>query len=295
MARERWLITGASGQLGSHCLHQLAACGEECETLALTGAHAVGIAGVQVARADLADADSLQRRVADFAPSYILHTAAMSAVGECYARPEQAERINTDATAVLADAAGECGARLVFTSTDMVFGGDAAPYRESDPPRPLSCYARTKLAAERKLADRQDVVIARLPLMYGFPLNGRETTFVRQMTDLRRGTTLRLFADEFRTPVWLADAARALIGLARSGFSGLIHVAGPQRLSRYDLVARCAELLRVKEPRLLPTSRLEIDAAEPRAADLSLDGSRLAGLFPSLRPGPVRAEVFAGA
>jgi dTDP-4-dehydrorhamnose reductase len=174
----------------------------------------------------------------------------------------------------------------------MVFAGDAAPYCESDPPQPLSRYAQTKLAAEQFLTGCRHVATVRLPLMYGFPCGSRATTFVKQIAALRAGEPLSLFADEFRTPVWLVDAARVLIGLARSDFTGLIHVAGPDRLSRYELIANCAALLNIAAPRLVPISRHDGDAPEPRPEDLSLDASHFQALFPNLCPGPLRESVF---
>jgi dTDP-4-dehydrorhamnose reductase len=263
------------------------------EILALAGRHDVGVGNVRVGRVDLMDLAALRDTVAAFRPTHIVHTAAMSAVGECHARPSDATRVNTEATVVLAKAARECGARMAFTSTDMVFAGDAAPYREADPPRPLSHYGQTKLAAEQGLADAPHVAAVRLPLMYGLSCSGRDTTFAKQLAALRTGEPLRLFVDEFRTPVWLVDAARALVAIAASDFAGVLHVSGPERLSRYALVARCAAVLGVESPKLVEASRLDIDSPEPRPEDLSLDQGRFRELFPGLEPGPVREEVFA--
>ena len=292
MPLERWLVTGASGQLGSHIVRRLVRDRRTPTVLALAGRHEVGSSGVEVRRIDLGNLRELRDCVGSFRPTHVLHVGALSAVGECYARPADADLINTEATGVLAEAAARVGARFVFSSTDMVFAGDDAPYGEADPPRPLSHYGHTKLAAERLLSRHDHALSVRLPLMYGFPCNGRATTFVKQIAALRTGEPLRLFTDEWRSPVWLADAARALIGLARSGLSGVIHVAGPERLSRYDLLARCAGLLGIEKARLVAASRLDIDAPEPRPADLSLDVSRLAHAFPELLPGPLRPAVF---
>lgn len=292
MPIQRWLITGASGQLGSHVVRQLAAAGGDRTLLALAGRHEVGTAGVDVRRVDLADLDALRDAVTAFKPTHVVHLGAMTAVGDCHAHPAQSECINVQATRVLAETVAESRARLVFSSTDMVFGGEAAPYRESDPPRPLSHYGRTKAAAERILADFDHTLVVRIPLMYGFPWARRETTFGKQIADLRGGRSLRLFTDEFRTPVWLADAAQAVIGLARSDVTGVLHVAGPERLSRYGLIAHCAELLGMSQPKLVPISRLDTEAAEPRPGNLSLDGSRFAKLFTDLTPGPLRAAVL---
>jgi len=290
---ERWLITGASGQLGSHLIRQLAGDPHAPTLLALVGRGSTGTPGVHEERVDLADADGLRRCVERFRPTHVLHVGAMSAVADCHERPYDAERINAEATRVLAQVAAAGGARLVYTSTDMVFAGDAAPYRETDRPRPLSIYGRTKLEGEQAVAVFDRSLVVRLPLMYGFPLSTRETTFTKQIAALRRGEPLKLFGDEFRTPVWLSDAAAALIGLARSELAGLIHVAGPERLSRYELIEGCARLLGIESPRLAAVSRNSIASPEPRPADLSLDGARFARLLPELAPRPVRPAVFA--
>lgn len=291
MAIERWLVTGASGQLGSHVLRLLAAeATPMVRVLGLAGRSDLEQAKIEVRRVDLADAAALRDMVAAVKPTHVLHLGAMTAVAECAARPARAVRVNVDATRVLAQAAAP--ARFVFSSTDMVFDGEHAPYRESDPPQPVSCYGRTKAAAEAVLTGLDQTLVVRLPLMYGFPRHTRPTTFVKQMTALRCGEPLRLFEDEYRTPAWLGDAARALIGLARSARTGLIHVPGPERLSRYELIARCAALLDLREAKLERASRLDVQSAEPRPRDLSLDGSRLRKLCPELSPGPVRMEAL---
>ena len=287
----RWFVSGASGQLGSHVVRRLARDAPGEPICALVGQNAVGTAGVEVQRVSLADAIALRRIAHAFRPTHILHLGAMTAVGDCHARPAEAEEVNVSATRALAEAATDLHARLVFSSTDMVFDGDHAPYRESDPTHPLSYYGRTKAAAERVLAEFDHTLVVRIPLLYGLPCSTRPTTFSQQLTALHNRQPLRLFTDEFLTPVWLADAARALIGLARGDLTGVIHVAGPERLSRYELIARCAALLGIYAPNLIPVSRLEIAAAEPRPADLSLDGAMLVRRRPDLQPGALRAAV----
>lgn len=304
MLTESWLITGASGQLGGHLLRRLAAEDPQPRILALAGQGSV-LPGVAAARIDLRNRDELKRTALEFRPTHILHVGALTSVTDAYQRPYDARRINTEATGVLVCAAAECAARLVFVSTDMVFDGRQAPYSEIAPTDPPSEYGRSKAAAERLLARCERALVVRVPLMYGFPCTPRPSTFVQQITALRERQPLRLFTDEYRSPVWVADAARALIALARSGLcdgprrpraghDGIIHVAGPERLSRYEMGVRFARLLGIPDPVLEPVSRLSFDAAEPRPADLSLSAERFARLFPELTPGPIRAAVFAG-
>lgn len=290
MSIARWMVTGASGLLGSHVVRQLVD-GERGAVFALAGQQDVGTPGVETARIDLANLDSLRTAATEFAPTHVIHLGAMTAVGACHQHPQAAEQINVAATRALAESAA--GARFLFSSTDMVFDGNTAPYDEAATPAPLSHYGRTKVRAEEALADLPNTLVVRIPLMYGLPLSQRATTFAQQIAALQNGQPLKLFVDEFRTPVWVADAARALIALAQTDATGLIHVAGPQRLSRHDLVAQAAELLGIAAPRLERISRLDIPAAEARPADLSLVGRRFGALLPDCVPGIMNRAMLA--
>lgn len=294
MARdEHWLITGATGQLGGHVTRRLAAEGAQVTPLAR---RAGTVAGATVVPIDLNDLDGLTRVVRDNRPRWIIHCGAMTAVGDCHQDPASAERVNVAATRRLVAVARELGAGLVLTSTDMVFDGTAAPYGEDAPTSPLSVYGRTKVMAEREVDGAEDALVVRIPLLYGVPVDGRATTFTRQLAALHAGAPLRLFHDEYRTPLALDDAARALIGLARARLAGLIHVAGPQRYSRLELIEACAGLLGLGTDAVAAVSRREVAAAEPRPEDLSLDGARFAREFPELAPEPLRrASLEAGA
>lgn len=291
MSDERWLITGVSGQLGGWVARELRADGARPFVAGLARRLAE-IIGVDVVVCDLTELQRLCAVVAELRPTHVLHLAAVTSVADAFADPARAQRVNADATAELAAAASRLAARFVYASTDMVFDGERAPYAEHDEPRPLSVYGRSKLAGERAITGLPRVLTVRIPLMYGLPQTPRRTTFAQQLDALRTATPLRLFDDEFRTPVWLRDAARALIGLARSELSGLIHVAGPERLSRFDLVSRAASLLALPTDSLLAVSRLSAAGDEPRPADLSLDGARLARLLPALAPRPMCAEAL---
>lgn len=289
---ESWLVTGATGQLGGHLLHALAR--DPAPKRVFAHARVAGTTvqpSVGTIAVDLLDSPALTDCVSKLRLTHILHTAAMTAVNDCFADPAAARRANTDATRTIACAAQACGARVIFTSTDMVFAGDAAPYCESDPPAPLSEYGRTKAAAERALIQFPNTLTVRIPLLFGTPKNDRRTTFAAQLAALRSRQPLKLFTDEHRTPLWLPDAAAALIALTRSDLGGVIHIAGPQRLSRLELIEQVAAALQIESPNIVPISRLSIDSLEPRPADLALDATHFRAHFPSLPPHTVMQAI----
>src|SRR5690606_24245498 len=204
----RVLLTGATGYLGRYLVEQSRAParpgepGLEVRTAGRAGCdHAVDLA-VRSAIAPLVDA---------VRPDVVLHAGAVSSIAACEAAPGIAQAVNVHATAELCARAPA----VVYVSTDLVFGGDRAPYGVRDPVRPLSVYGRSKAAGEEAVLASARGVVVRVPLLFGRSFDGR-----RGATDMIRAAAaddreVTLFVDEFRTPLHVADAAALLLSLCR--------------------------------------------------------------------------------
>ena len=151
---------------------------------------------------------------------------------------------------------------------------------------PLSIYGRTKAEAERAVLAYPRNTVVRFPLLFGPSLSSRPSFFDLQIKALRQGQQISLFYDEWRTPLSLQVAARALMALVGgagggpAGPLGLIHLGGPERLSRLEMGQRLTAFLGCDLAAIVPASRTRMDAAEPRPEDVSLDSSRWRSLFP---------------
>src|SRR5436305_4941697 len=108
-------------------------------------------------------------------------------MAECHRDPARARRVNVGGTATLAELAAKARARLVLVSTDLVFDGEHAPYREPDPPAPLSVYGASKRAAEEAVLAHPRHAVARLSLLFGPGLGGRPSFFDEQVAAFRAG------------------------------------------------------------------------------------------------------------
>jgi dTDP-4-dehydrorhamnose reductase len=275
----RVLLTGASGLLGAYLLRHLQGTG--ADVLAWHGARDV----------DLADAGALTAAFRAARPAVVLHAAALARIADCHRQPERAFQVNAAATAVLAGECARAGARLLLVSTDLVFDGESAPYAETAAPAPLSVYGRSKVAAEQAVLAHAHHAVARVGLLFGPTLNRRPSFFDDQASALRSGRPVTLFADEWRTPLDLATAARALSELALSGATGLFHLGGPERLSRLEMGRQLAAALGADPGAIVVATRADVPAAEPRPRDVSLDSGRWRGLFPDL-PWPAFGEAL---
>ncbi len=272
----RLLLTGASGQLGSYLLRE---CLSQSESvIAWSGRRRGQSFGYPLRPIDLADADALARAFREAAPSAVVHTAALARASECRGEPRRAEQINVHGTALLAELAERAKIPLLHISTDMVFDGKHAPYREGDTTCPLSVYGATKVESERAVLASPRHTVVRLPLLFGPSLTDRPTFFDAQIKALRLSESIGLFYDEWRTPLSFLVAARSLLTLTDSPPGGVLHMGGPERLSRFEMGQRLAAFLGCGDRAMEAISRNDLPDVEPRPADLSLDSSHWRGL-----------------
>ena len=152
-------------------------------------------------------------------------------------------------------------------------------------------YGRTKLDAEGPVLAIPGGVVARVSLLFGPSRSGRPYFFDRAVEGLRAGEPQTFFEDEYRTPLHLSAAAAILIRLAESDLSGIVHVAGAERVSRFDLMRRAATALGLDAGLVRPNRRGDAALPEPRPADVSLDTTRLASAFPDM-PRPTIEEAL---
>jgi dTDP-4-dehydrorhamnose reductase len=266
----RILLTGASGQLGAYLLDRLAR--HNHDAVAWTGMTPV----------DLLDGRAMLLARDQASPDVVIHAAAISSAEAARLDPDRASRINVEATARLADWSDRQGRRLVFTSTDLVFDGSKSWNREDDPAEPVLTYGRTKREAEPAILAIPKGVVARLSLLYGPSRCGRVAFFDGAVGALQKGEPRAYFDDEFRTPLDLTTAAEALVLLAEGEMTGIYHVAGRERMSRFELMRRAATALGLDPSLVVANRRADVAMPEPRPADVSLDTTRLASAFPDL-------------
>lgn len=276
----RILLTGASGQLGTYLIDCLTESGHD--VIAWSGTARGDRRGVPITPIDLTDRGSTARVLDEADPDAVIHAAALSSAEAVRIDPVGASAINVEATGRLAEWCDRRGRPLVYTSTDLVFDGSRAWNRENDPADPILEYGRTKRRAEPAVLASSKGIVARVSLLFGSSRCGRPYFFDQAIRALEQGERRAFFEDEYRTPLDLATAAEILVRLAEGDFSGLIHVAGRERMSRFELMIRSATRLGLDPSLVIPSRRSEANLPEPRPADVSLDTTRLAEVFPDL-------------
>lgn len=285
---KKLLITGASGFLGWH-LCQLAK--QEWEIYGTYLSHPLEIPEMKILQANLTNFQELKRIFNDVKPEAVIHTAAHSQPNFCQTHPEESHAINVTASCNIAGLCADNSILCAFTSTDLVFDGLNAPYRETDAVCPVNLYGEQKVMAEAGMLERYPMTaVCRMPLMFGAATPTAKSFIQPFIQTLQAEKELNLFIDEFRTPVSGTTAAKGLL-LALEKVNGIIHLGGKERISRYDFGQILVEVFQLPATRLKSCRQQDVKMAAPRPIDVSLDSSKAFAL--GYQPLSVREELEA--
>ncbi len=278
------LVTGASGFVGGHLVCGLASQGHEVCSLFLNSELPTEVrrASSRCVQADLRDLASCQLLLEQLQPEVVIHSAALAKSADCEKEPALARAINVTATENLVTALQQQSdlARLIYLSTDLVFDGGIAPssgFSELDTATPASIYARTKFDAEQVVLRYQGPAgVLRICLVYGPKIGNLQGFLGWTLEALATGKALKLFTDEWRTPVLVNDIVDVIGKLSSTKpeeLPRLMHLPGSDRISRYDFGLELCSLLKLDSNLLRPALQADVSLSSPRSPDVSLSGN----------------------
>lgn len=238
--------------------------------------------GVDAYRADLTQKTCLEGLLDILLPDAVIHLAALSVPDVCERDPELSRIINIEISQRLARMCRQRGIPMAFTSSSQVFDGAAQKYDETSALTPLNTYGRHKAEAEEQvLHEHPQAVVCRVPLMFG-PAGPHKVSFLQQLLRADdEGRALTLFSDEYRCFLSARDAAHGLELAVQSGYHGVLHLAGPECISRLEFGRRLEQALG-RSLNIIETRQAEMTFSAPRPArlNLSIEQARTLGFSP---------------
>ena len=224
-------------------------------------------------------------------PELIVDAARISDVDSCENDRWQAYLVNRDGGKHLAMAAAETGALLVYPSTDLVFDGSRqTPYREEDPPNPLSIYGDTKLAAELAVMSHAP---RHLVVRTGWLFGPYGRNYVTDLLAWRGTEEVVLGSEDHRSqPTYQFDFVDAVLELVQRGRTGLWHAASEGDTTQYEVARTAYEILKVKRVEVKPMRRGSGGRSALRPRFSVLDCSKLFGAGIHMRPWEESLRAF---
>lgn len=268
----RVLITGATGYLGS-AMRETVPAGVE---MIATGFTRGGL------KLDITDPVAVENALHQHRPDVVVHLAAVSLIASAGEDPDHAGRVNVAGARSVAAATGRNGIRLVALSSDVVFDGTGAPYREEAIPNPINAYGASKLSGERSIAaEHPGSLIVRTSVLVGRNRADRYpfSTYVLQRA--REGRQVRLFVNERRNFYPVTHAAAAVWECAQSDMTGILHIAATESSSRFEFGSRLLRAAGLDDGLATPAT-----GPSDRPSDLTLSIDRAADLLATPMPTP---------
>jgi dTDP-4-dehydrorhamnose reductase len=214
----------------------------------------VGTAGGDRLFLDLADNDPDLALPPDV--NVVFLTAAMTGLRTSEV-DASAYHVNVTNSVRVAQQVWAQGRRLVFLSSDTVFGGDRPFCNEQDALCPGIAYARHKAEAEARLTSLADemgsaegLTIVRLTKVLSAEVPPLPDWFAR----LEAGQSIRPFSDMTFAPVSLGRTAAVLRRIGDSGLPGVFHISGAENVSYVDFARRLVAELGLGQEHVVPTT-----------------------------------------
>jgi len=265
----KFIVTGSAGLIGSQVVKDL----EKQNHTVYSCYHETKPEHGTPIKLDLINQNDIEDAINKLKPDIIIHLAAMTGVDQCEEQQDLAMKINANATEIMARQAAKQHTFFIYVSTDYVFDGKSGMKKEADTPNPLGFYGKSKLAGElalNKLASSH--AIARTSTPFGIhPKKKSFPLWVKENLESKK--EIPILVDQFTSPTFVPNLSKMLIEVATRQITGVIHLGGATRISRYNLAELVAENLGHDKKLLIPTKTDEMNWKAQRPKDSSLDVS----------------------
>ncbi|KAJ6007412.1 NAD dependent epimerase/dehydratase family protein [Penicillium herquei] len=251
------LVTGASGLLGRQLFNIFQRSG-----VLVVGQGFTRAAPPTILKADLEKTEDIKVLFDEVKPQIVVHCAANRFPDLCDKNPEQARKVNVDATRALAEECATRGAFLIYISTDYVFPGveGEAPYEADAETKPPNLYGELKrdgeVAVLEATKDTGLGVVLRVPVLYGTAKSNSESAVntlvdaVMKAQDADAGVSMDDWAQRY--PTNTEDVARVCRDIVikyikeKQHLKELPHIlqfSSEDRMTKYEICEKLAQVL----------------------------------------------------
>ena len=270
------LITGGSGLLA---LNWALAIREHYTVILGLHQRNILLAGVETRQLDLESAEHLARVFETIQPQIVIHTAGLTSVEKCEANPDLAQHINVELAVNVAQACAKLGLPLIHVSSDHLFSGEVSLVDETHPTAPRNIYGRTKAEAEARVLEAHPQSLVIRTNFYGWGPSYRHSFSDVVIEALRSGKELTLFRDVYYTPILIEAAAQTPHDLINLKASGIFHVVGDERISKYEFGLRIAKEFNLDSSIISPGLLADQVSLVQRPHDMSLSNKKTCNLL----------------
>lgn len=226
---------------------------------------------VKYRKLDIRDREGYDRLFREFRPSVVIHTAGVGSPDYAEKHKRESREINVGGTANIVSNCERYGAKFIYISSNGIYDGKNAPYREDDKARPINFYGRIKLEGE-KVAKKAGVphAIVRPILMYGWNNpSSRPNIVTFALSRLRNGENVYVYDDVYVNPLFAHSCAEAIWKIVKDERYDTFNIAGKERTSICGLIRKAAGVFGFDPALVMPVQQGFFNEMAKRPTDTS--------------------------
>jgi dTDP-4-dehydrorhamnose reductase len=274
----KWIIWGANGFIGTQALQDLSS-KYPCIKVSRTQNSSLSVVDECGITTKFENSElGILKIISTYKPEYLLNCAAIANVEICASNPTEAHKSNVELPSLLATICRMNNVKFIHISTDAVFGQEGKFFQECHIPAPISTYASTKYEAEKLVMklNPNALIVRTRPLGE----SNRRTTLLDFFIDnLLGGIAIDGHTNVYFTPIFIIDLIASIQKLANQNSTGIWHVTGSERVSKFDVGIFVAEALNINRNLILPTEFKNNLTSTTRNLDTSLSNSKFTDTF----------------
>jgi dTDP-4-dehydrorhamnose reductase len=281
---KRVLVLGGTGFLGSYFVASL---GKNAIIHTTNSLFAGSDAKVQSMKFQKDKMNEIEAFIEKQNCGTIINCTALADIENCESNPDLAYWINCELAGFLSSISKALDSKFVHISTDAVFDGTTSFRTEYDKPSPLSVYGKSKWSGEQLVLENNSHSLVARVNFFG-QSRKKPSLFNFFYDNLKSGKTLLGFSDVHFTPLYAGDLVNAILELISLQASGLFHVVGDERISKFDFGILIAKIFGLPTTHLKEGKMSVTKGAALRSPDLSLSNDKIKSLgidLPSVRDG----------
>lgn len=199
--------------------------------------------------------------------------AALTKFEDCRKDDRQAYEINVAGPVRIASFYAKAGAKIIQLSTNAVFNGESPFVSASTTPNAVNDYGGLKAEAETQLINLHSrVSILRLSKI----IIPGENIFFNWLQSLQKGEKIKVFKDQFFSPVAIKLAVSVILAVIDDDNEGIFQFSADGDISYFDAAQKMARMYGINEELVVATSAAENGIPQDEIFRYnSLDSSRI--------------------
>jgi dTDP-4-dehydrorhamnose reductase len=226
---------------------------------------------------DLLNFNLLLKKLKEINPDVIIHTAGEGGVDLVQNQMELYRPLNVGVTEVIAQYCEDFQKKLVFVSSNAIYGGSESSYSDYSDCSPINDYGILKCEAEKTVKNLcSNYLIVRPIMMYGWPLPGKRINPVVNWINLMRdGKPIFVVNDVWTQPLAAWDCAEAIWKAILINMVGAVNISGDELISLYEFALLTGKIFNLNNDLIKQVNSAHFMQLAPRPSCTIFDLIRL--------------------